>query len=175
MTLSRYNYREIEKTYENLKKELPSLDRNDLHFNLVHNSSHYYGNSETDLFRKKDLVDGLEKFRKKMPVSLSGVRYLENRYQSLMKKYLETNETPLYCQALSASVFMDPGGDLYPCSIWNNMIGNIRDSDFNLSKLWSGKQALKALEANKLKQCPGCWTPCEAYQSILGRLFPFKS
>lgn len=48
MTLSHYNNGLIEQTYEELKTAIPTLKRSDIHFNIAHHSSHYYGNSAKD-------------------------------------------------------------------------------------------------------------------------------
>lgn len=168
MTLSGRNYHLIEETYQELKKEIPNLDRNDLHFNIAHYSSHYYQNLSVDLGLRQNIGNELKKFNKQKRVAFSRVYYLEKRYQDLIPKYLETGKTPLPCRALSASVFIDPRGDIYPCGMWEKKLGSLKDFNFDLKKLWQEKMTKEAVKVIKTNKCPSCWTPCEAYQSILG-------
>lgn len=77
MTLSGKNYQLIEETYQELRKDISGLDRNDLHFNIAHYSFHYYQNLALDLGIRQNIGEELVKFnRQKKPV-FSGVYYLE--------------------------------------------------------------------------------------------------
>lgn len=170
MTLSAYNFKKIEETYESIKKEIPELSRNDLHFNIAHQSSHYYGNEKITLNTTSDIAGELIQFNRKKQTRWDGVSLLERRFQELIPRYLETRKTPIPCKALNSSLFMDPNGTLYPCSMWNFPLGNIRDISSDLRKLWKSPLATKTHHVINSKKCPNCWTPCEAYQSILGHL-----
>ena len=65
---------------------------------------------------------------------------------------------------------MDPTGNVHPCSMWDRPLGNIRDHDYDLGKIWNAPASLEAVREIREKRCPHCWTPCEAYQSLLGNL-----
>ncbi len=167
MTLSGYNYKLIEETYQGLKKKIKNLERSDLHFNIAHHSF-YYRNLKTNLGLSEKIALNLMDFRKKREKKFSGVQFLESKYQNLIPKYLKTGESPLSCQALKASLFIDPYGNIYPCTLWNKKISNLKDINYDLKNVWlSGrvKNLRKQIANNK---CCGCWTPCEAYQTILG-------
>lgn len=170
MTLSGKNYNLIEKTYQSLKKEISSLKRSDLHFNIAHYSSFYYDNLEADLGLTTGINQKLNEFLRKKEKKLSEVQFLESRYQKLIPKYLKTHASPLPCQALSASVFIDPKGDVYPCTMWNKKIGSLADVGFDLKEIWRQARVMNLRGKIRERQCPGCWTPCEAYQAILGNL-----
>ncbi|MBN1262730.1 MAG: radical SAM protein [Candidatus Pacebacteria bacterium] len=170
MTLWGKNAHLIEKTYRALKKEIPALRKKELHFNLAHRSEHYYANSRVDLGLNKTLVKNLNEFRKCQGFSFKPFFFIEALYQKGIGDYLKNGRPPLPCRALAASVFIDPRGEIFPCSIWNNPIGNLAQINYDLKRFWQTPKVLKVRrQANKLK-CPGCWTPCEAYQSILGNL-----
>jgi radical SAM protein with 4Fe4S-binding SPASM domain len=74
----------------------------------------------------------------------------------------------MHCHALSASCFIDSWGNVFPCTIYNKKIGSLRDVDYDLNTLWHSEQAKQLQQEIWHDQCPQCWTPCEAYQSILG-------
>ncbi|MFZ8830366.1 MAG: SPASM domain-containing protein, partial [Candidatus Aenigmatarchaeota archaeon] len=96
------------------------------------------------------------------------INFIDNIYLKKAYEYLKTNKSPFSCKALTSSVFIDSWGYVYPCTIWNFPLGNLRENNYDLEKILSSEKAKKArLKAIKLK-CPNCWTPCEAYQTIMG-------
>jgi len=102
--------------------------------------------------------------------ALHPVKFLEDRYQALIGKYYETGKSPLPCTALSSSCFVDTYWDLYPCSIWDEKVGNLRENGFDLQALWDSHRR-KSLRKDVIDEnCNHCWTPCEAYPTILGNL-----
>src|SRR5262249_32998747 len=96
--------------------------------------------------------------------------FLEDRYQALVSKYYETGKSPLPCTALSSSCFIDAYWNLFACSIWDAKVGNLRESAFDLGELWNSARRRELREAVAAEQCSHCWTPCEAYPTILGNL-----
>jgi len=170
MTLFGENYNLIEESYQSLKREIPFLKRSDLHFNLAHHSGFFYSNLKIKLGPNDQIGGKLASFNKASKNLLSGIKFLESGYQKLILKYLNTQQSPLPCQALSASVFIDPGGDLYPCAIWEKKIANLKEANFDLKKIWESAATATRRQEIVLGRCPGCWTPCEAYQTILGNL-----
>lgn len=63
---------------------------------------------------------------------------------------------------------MDSQGDVYPSIMWNYRIGDIREAEYDLGRIWNGTEEQDARPKIKLGQDPKHWTSCEAYQSILG-------
>lgn len=166
MTLSSENYNKIDETFAAVKEKIPSLKYEDFHINVYHTSEHYYGNAGNVLPKKEVLIE-LKKFaKKKGSPFFSPIMFLEHKYLSYIKEYFATKKTPLPCQALNASIFLDPQGDVYPCSMYNLKIGNIRET--SLAKIW--KESEKIREDIHKGKCTQCWTPCEAYQTIFGNL-----
>lgn len=166
MTLSSENYDKIDEIFAAVKEKIPSLKYKDFHINVYHTSEHYYGNTGNTLPKKEVLIE-LKCFAKKKGVPfIDPVMFLEHKYISYIKKYFTTGKTPLPCQALNASIFLDPQGNVYPCSMYNLKLGNIREK--SLIRIWKESEKIRG---NIYKgKCPQCWTPCEAYQTILGNL-----
>jgi radical SAM protein with 4Fe4S-binding SPASM domain len=98
------------------------------------------------------------------------VKFLEDRYQALVANYYDTGKSPLPCTALSSSCFIDAYWNLFACSIWSEQVGNLRANGFDLSDLWDGSRRRELREAVVAQRCSHCWTPCEAYPTILGNL-----
>ncbi len=84
--------------------------------------------------------------------------------------FLESGRTPLPCKALASSVFVDARWNVYPCSMYDAPLGNLRDRGFELMPLWEEPRTRSLQAEIASSRCPNCWTPCEAYQTILGNL-----
>ena len=171
MTISTHNYNSIEQTYQDLNKEIPNLHRSDIHFNIAHQSSHYYGNEHKHLEPNAGMMEHIHLYNEKKGFVWTKIALIERIYQNLIQAYVQTRKTPIPCVALSSSLFLNPYGNIFPCAMWNYPLGNIKDYDGNLLNMWNNKQTQKALDIIKVKQCANCWTPCEAYQSILGNIY----
>ena len=172
MTLSSYNAGEYAKAYAAAKKECPWLRPTDFHINIAHESAHYYGNAGAGIVDKDiaRVINEVEEYRRARGAPLNPFEITEQRYLKSVKKYLTTSVTPMRCQALRASCFLDPCGNVYPCAMYNAKAGSIRETGLDLSAVWNGERAVKLQKAIWEYNCPQCWTPCEAYQSIFANL-----
>ncbi len=169
ITLSNHNAGILQETYQALKCEIPLLHYQDLHVNVVHSSPHYYFNKGKDMANSEGIMRDIKEHYAKQPrIPHSIVQFLEKRYLHHLQRYLETGKTPMPCQALSDSCFIDPQGTLYPCIIYNKALGNVRDVGFDLEKIWDKNETRRLQKEIKRKECPNCWLACEAYQSIMG-------
>jgi MoaA/NifB/PqqE/SkfB family radical SAM enzyme len=123
---------------------------------------------------KEKFISEVEAFRVKKKKLFNPINNLENKYLTHAKKFISTGITPIDCKSLSSSVFIDPYGNVFPCSIWDKKIGNIRDFNYDLIAVLRNNIVKELLGQIQEKKCPNCWTPCEAYQSILGSLLKLK-
>ncbi|MFH1720971.1 MAG: radical SAM protein [Candidatus Altiarchaeota archaeon] len=170
-TLSSINTGKFNQTFEAVKEEIPSLKPRDIHINLFHNSEHYYCNTEIKGFEKRPLLSELENIQGiKRHFSIKPSKILPQVYMKKAEYYIKNSRTPIPCKALEANCFMDPVGNLYPCSIYSKKLGNIREVNFQLDSLWNTSNALDLRGKIKKLQCPNCWSPCEAYTSLLGNI-----
>lgn len=169
-TLSDFNHDQIGQTLAKLKEEIAGIHYGDIHINIVHRSPHYYDNESLEL-DKNAIKESVGRYINERIYRLgSPIDYLEKRYHSLIKKYLVSGKTPLVCRSLINNIFIDPQGNIFPCSIYNKKIGNLRDSDYDLNRILGSKEAEIIREEIKSGQCPQCWSPCEAYPMILASL-----
>ncbi|HEX9782756.1 MAG TPA: radical SAM protein [Opitutaceae bacterium] len=168
-TLSSANKGTFTQMIDQVQAEIPDMSPDDFHMNVVHVSGHYYDNVNTDALAE-DLRGDVRKYRAMRRHKFTPVGFLEDQYLRLADQYLETGKTPIVCQALAGSVFIDSFGYIYPCSIYSKRMANIKDIDYDLEAYWNTKEVREARGEIEHGQCPQCWTPCEAYQSILGKL-----
>lgn len=175
MTLIEDNFLKTEKSFQYFKEEVPDLTYDDLHINIAQKSAHYYDNAGItlpDLRALHGIIDSISK--KKKAHGISPVAYLENAYLKGAKVFLKTNRCPEKCQSLSVSCFVDPSGDVYACNTYSKVIGNIKDYDYNLKKLLASQNARKLRAEIERGACPQCWTPCEAYQTIIANFLKLR-
>jgi len=173
MTLVAQNVGAVDDTIDAIRAEVPDFTRADLHLNVAHESAHYFDNAgSVDAGDRGALARAVESHRRLNAPARHPVSFLEDRYQALVPVYLETGRSPMPCAALSSSCFVDPHWNLYACSIWGEQVGNLRDAHFDLEALWRSERR-KALRAQvEDEQCAQCWTPCEAYPTILEHVAP---
>jgi radical SAM protein with 4Fe4S-binding SPASM domain len=174
-TISPYNLGAFAKTLEEVKKIMPEITANDFHINLFQASDIYYCVKD---IKEKDYS---KKARKEIDVILSLrekkfgiIDMIERKYLELGKKYLKSGKTPLSCNIFNLSCFIDPAGNVYPCTIFNRKLGNLRDFDYDLKKILTSEKAKKVREEIVQNKCPQCWTPCEAHQMILSSFLKGK-
>ncbi|UCE86775.1 MAG: radical SAM protein [Deltaproteobacteria bacterium] len=172
MTLSQQNVDHFPKAFAAARREIPDLAYRDFHVNIVHEGLLLH-NADLSL-RASVTPDALarasESYARLRGFGLHPVNFLERAYLKRVRRYLETGRTPMRCHALRSSCFVDSWGNVFPCTIYENKIGSLREHDFDLAAIWQSEKTAKLQREIWGGQCPQCWTPCEAYQSILGNL-----
>ncbi len=173
MTLSSLNASEYENAFAAAKAECPWLGPKDFHFNVVHESGHYYDNVGDDILikDKSEVIGQIGRYKESRGFSLRPVDLVERRYLKYAERYLRTGETPVRCHALNSSCFVDSWGDVYPCGMYDAKIASLRDHNFDLERIWNLEKTRLLQKEIWDYQCPQCWTPCEANQSLMGNLF----
>ncbi|MFH0961272.1 MAG: radical SAM protein [archaeon] len=167
-TLSFLNSDQFEPLFSELNSRFPEISYDRIHANVFHYSPHFYMNRRIPGSWKKKTERAIGEILEKRRFSLlDPLGFLERKYLEGSVEYLRTGKSPLPCKACSASLFLDPQGTLYPCTIWDRKLGNIR-KDPRISSLWNSEFAKETAKAAEKLDCPNCWTPCEAYQTISG-------
>jgi len=175
MTLSRHNLpKETPATPEELDALLPEqIDPADLHLNLAHHSGHYYRNQTTVVPPTGPALALLDHVRRRAPHALTPLALIERRYWKLARRFLTHGDVGGSCGALRASVFLAADGTVYPCSLFDRPLGRLADVGHALRRLPELPGAREALGLVEQRACPQCWSPCEAFPTLLlggGRL-----
>jgi MoaA/NifB/PqqE/SkfB family radical SAM enzyme len=98
----------------------------------------------------------IRKCIKRIFLNLAMLRYLRDQKKMVLP-----------CAACFASCFIDPYGNVYPCTVWDRAIGNLRKANYDLCKIWESEEAKHTRIEIKKEQCPNCWSGCESWQSIM--------
>jgi MoaA/NifB/PqqE/SkfB family radical SAM enzyme len=171
MTLSQSNVDHFPVAFAAVKREIPDLGYEDFHVNIVHESEHFFANAASGVRSKVaagELADSVDHYARLRGLPTSPVSILERAYLKRVRRYLDGGHTPVRCHALRSSCFVDSWGNVFPCTIYNRKLGSLRDVDFDLRQIWNSPAAVATSAEIWDGKCPQCWTPCEAYQSILG-------
>jgi MoaA/NifB/PqqE/SkfB family radical SAM enzyme len=75
-------------------------------------------------------------------------------YESVAGRMTQYRYPAPPCFAGYATCQVTPSGDIWPCCIRGEVIGNLRDEKFNFSKIWNGEKARLAREQSKRCSCP---------------------
>lgn len=172
MTLSAQNVDHFPDAFAAAAREVPGLEYRDFHVNIIHegNLLHNHDLSLRKAVTPDELASATESYARLRGFGLHPVNYLERAYLSRVRRYLETGRTPMRCHALRSSCFVDSWGHVFPCTVYDRRVGSLREVDYDLARVWQSEET-RALQREIWDyQCPQCWTPCEAYQSILGNL-----
>ncbi len=84
----------------------------------------------------------------------------------IVSKTLQSNAYQTACYAGKLSGVIYSNGDVYPCELLNQKMGNLRDFNFDFMELWQSKQAQDIRDHIKKSKC-FCIHPCNFTVNIL--------
>jgi MoaA/NifB/PqqE/SkfB family radical SAM enzyme len=94
------------------------------------------------------------------------MRAVERIYRAEAMRYLATGKTGITCSALLSTSYLSEKGEVYPCTIWDRPLGNVRNTQYALMPIIEAARRDGVRRAVVEQKCPNCWTPCEAYPAI---------
>jgi sulfatase maturation enzyme AslB (radical SAM superfamily) len=168
MTLGPRNVAALDATLRAINRVIPGFGPDELHVNILNKSGHYFRNLECQNVDGPALLSAIEDLKERRGLPHTPEMLIEYLYLSLVPRFTSTGRTPVFCQSLSSNCFVAADWTLYPCTIWDQPLLNLRDHDFDLERAWQDPQVRECRSKIGRKKCPNCWTPCEAYPSILG-------
>jgi MoaA/NifB/PqqE/SkfB family radical SAM enzyme len=146
-----------------LARRLADFSPRELHFNLAHQSTHYYRNPG---FTGRPGSAALEVLRRaQRPGGALG--WIESQYARLAPRALVEGFPPVGCEALVRTIFVAPDLTVFPCTIWGRPLGNLADFDLSLERLLDRADVESARQEIVARRCPGCFSPCEAVPAML--------
>jgi radical SAM protein with 4Fe4S-binding SPASM domain len=135
-----------------------------------HISECYYANVE-DAGRFKWDATALEEVEQSIRVIADDYRKREKNLSDKMAVYFldrmisnqRQQKRELICYSGSTSCFIDPYGDVFPCTMLPQAWGNAKSG---FDTVWSSAAAQQSRAFIRAKRCT-CWTPCETYNSLM--------
>lgn len=117
-----------------------------------------------------DAVNFLMKEMKKQKASglakiAQSFRY---EYYQLVKKFLHNPGQVIPCYAGIASAQISPDGDVWPCCVRADSMGNLRDNAYDFKKVWYSEKAREIRRSIKNREC-ACPLANASYTNMLLR------
>jgi len=169
-TLAPYNLGLLDRTLEEAARVYPGLRYSDIHINFLNRSSHYFGNLDVEPCDPVVLGRTIRRLIRQRGFALHPTLLMERLYLEGAVRFLDAGLPPFPCQALDASLFLDPAGHIFPCHIYSVELGHISDYRYDLGRAWRDDRIVSLRKEILRFNCPTCFTPCEAYQSLLSAL-----
>jgi len=175
-TITSHNAGYLAETYDILRRTIDlspqeiavSIEHSGVQFQNLDGSVSYGAIKNriiNDLYRILENSQGESLF--KDPVGWVRSRF-KHAFTELAIRYIsESAKMVLPCEALRSSVYIDPYGDVYPCTIWNAKLGNVKEG--SLREIIRGDKALKIRKLIAEGKCPNCWSGCESWPTMLIR------
>jgi len=128
--------------------------------------------------RHKDMK--IEEFRKKLiglipqieSVVKTGSLVSTGRsiFYDLLGLWLENPSTQIVpCGAARIRYFLGPTGDVYPCTIFNHKISNLRDCNFDFNRLFQSNSRKETRYLVEKEKCPICCNTCETIPAMMAK------
>lgn len=147
MTLNEWNYKEISKV-----KAL--VERYDAEFScFLPDSSYYFYNPDKSYQLSNEVRTGIIKELSNFP---------HHYYMNNLRAILEGGKRTLPCYSGYTSIVIDPYGNVLPCILRYEVLGNIREK--SLKEILHSQRAQQIRE--RLKGCT-CWNECEVSTSAV--------
>lgn len=170
MTLYGENQDLVDETVAEIRRHVPDFTYRDMHVNLPHVSQRFYGNGGLQLKVGEKMLDSIASYRRKRGIPRMPLDMIEAWYHRKAREFVRTGKTPMSCVALESSCSLSEDGTIYPCTMWDEPVGNIRQAEYKLGNLLESERKKQLRGMIKSKKCDNCWSPCEAYQTLLGNM-----
>jgi radical SAM protein with 4Fe4S-binding SPASM domain len=158
-TASRDNIGDFRKVYE-LANEMGM----EFTCGVAQDSSHYFRRQGNITVENEPLRQELEYIVSSELRSNSPKRWLRAYFESGLYDFAAGGSRLQRCSAGSSFFFMDSYGNIYPCNVLDEPMGNLREQTFE--EIWFSKDADKTRDV--VAGCPnGCWMVCTARTSML--------
>lgn len=133
-------------------------------FTFAQNSDYYNNEEYVDV--PSDYIQKVIGIIEKTSIPGYGNMPTKIFYKLARKQLSGRSKQIIPCYSSFASVFIDPYGNVKPC-IMMNSIKNLENYEFDLRKLLMDDSFKEIQRKIKRGECPRCWTPCEALQTIV--------
>lgn len=89
------------------------------------------------------------------------IRAKENVQRDLVKKISQTGISDVVCSGGRETAVLYPTGNVAGCEMRSNVLGNMRDANFDFSKVWFSTEAKQfRATVGKDEACTGCYHHC---------------
>ena len=103
----------------------------------------------------------MDKNSRKLNFTDKVIRAKENVQREIIKKISSTHQSDITCSGGRETAVLYPSGDIAGCEMRSDVLGNIRNFQFDFSKVWFSENADSFRKTvGKVKECDGCYHHC---------------
>jgi len=164
-TFCKHNQDKAIDIYRYIKKEM-KIDQYNI--NYIRGDARNPIMKDVDVEKYRELIDYIE-----IDGSVKSTNYIERLFDILpiltrkeVLKTLQSEERVYECYAGKRMVVMDSFGNVFPCEMLDEKLGNLRDYDYDLKKVLELENTRKVLKYIKDKRCNCTWE-CAIQDSIV--------
>ena len=96
----------------------------------------------------------IAEMKKKKPSGVARIaQAFRYEYYRMVKEYLKKPRQVIPCYAGVVSAQISPDGDVWPCCIRADSMGNLRENDYDFYRVWNSPQAMKIRKSIKNREC----------------------
>jgi len=150
-TMTKWNVKEFPRFVDFLVEM--GVNPKDIVFGLAAISSTYYHCVRGYAPDPREASDAIREVMEKY-------REFRNYYVKGLLKYMK-RPFKMRCYAGHSFDYVDPYLNVYPCIYMEDSMGNLRDHDYDILKLWRSEKANEVREKVRKHTCPDCpWNLC---------------
>jgi MoaA/NifB/PqqE/SkfB family radical SAM enzyme len=132
---------------------------------LAQNSTVYYATEENRPVSPDEVARHFGALVRERLRSSAPKDWLRAYFDDGVIHFARTGARLAACDAANGFFYLSPTGDVYPCLTLPRVLGNIRDTPFEV--IWRGTQADRIRE--ETRQCRRCWMMCTARTELKRR------
>lgn len=103
----------------------------------------------------------MDKNLRKLNFTDKVIRAKENVQREIIKKISSSQQSDITCSGGRETAVLYPSGDIAGCEMRGNVLGNIRKSEYDFSKVWFSENACSFRKTvGKVNECKGCYHHC---------------
>jgi MoaA/NifB/PqqE/SkfB family radical SAM enzyme len=103
----------------------------------------------------------MDKHTRKLNFTDQVIRAKENVQRELIRKISSTGKSEITCSGGRETAVLYPSGEIAGCEMRNDILGNIRDCNYNIEDVWFSKNAeVFRKTVGKVDACEGCYHHC---------------
>lgn len=170
---SLYNFKRFNECLDELEKlnllfDLESIICFEWIGNLYENLSEKWGREYIKAFKQY-----VPRIKKILGSNNSLVEFGRGLFYDFVDSYFEPNQQVVPCLGGIIRLYIDAQGNVFPCVIYGEKLGALRENGYNLSKVLKSTRAQKVRDKIRRKECLNCYVTCELIPSMMAQ--PFKT
>jgi MoaA/NifB/PqqE/SkfB family radical SAM enzyme len=124
-------------------------------FTSVHSSSVFFGDQDAEQPDPDRAISDMEVIRGRLFDSPGPKDWFKAYFVSGLIDVMRREPRPIECRALTTFFYIDPQGNVYPCHLWEQSVGNLLRNTFD-EILEANSHTLKVVAACRKR----CWMTC---------------